>query len=219
MLPQKRRVFLIVAIVLILTLICIVIFKWCNTIKFDQETDMDRLITKKHSVSDIEKLRTAASWRNMYFADFKKDFKVQCARKTHQGFYVVLLMEDGRHAFVCFNNEELLYRVLLASNFKSKEDFQNNVMLQMSMSEVLEYDSNIITTHSSANIILIHIVQGGYFIVRYDNPSQHLAEDPSNPSEPCVSAIEFYENDSLVTGENQLAKLEEVPFIYEIDKK
>ena len=219
MLPKKKTCFLIVAIVLIFTLICIVIFKWSNTIKFDQETDMDRLITKKYSVSDVEKLRTAASCRNMYFSDFKKDFKVQCARKTHQGFYVVLLMEDGRHAFICFNKEELLYRVLLAGNFKSKEDFQNNVVPQMSMSKVLEYDSNAVAAHGSSEIIMMHIVKGGYFIVRYDTPSPYIAEDPSDPCEPFVSTIEFYENDSLVTGENEFAKVEEVPFIYELDKK
>ena len=212
---KKALVLLVVMVILLVSVqIYIMFLKGHKNIEFDQKTDMDTLITKEYSVDAIQMLNNAVPSKNMTFSDFKKDFDAQCVRKTHQGFYVVLRLKDSRHAYVCFNEDEILYRVLVASNFKSKAEFQSNVTNQMRMSEVREYDSNTLPSWVSVPGITIHIVKEGYFIVNY------LRIENGKPSEdPIVSSLEFFENDSLLSDEFDYAKVEAIPYIYEFDKK
>ena len=74
----------------------------CNNMKFNQTTNKNDLLTKKYSITQIEELQSTAKINNMTFSNFKRDFDVQCMRKTHQGYYVVLLLEDGGNAFAFF---------------------------------------------------------------------------------------------------------------------
>ena len=211
---KTHALLLLIVILVVIIVIGIVTIKKCNNVKFDQNTDMNELITHKYSVTEIQSLQNAVPSLSMTFSDFKKKFKVQCARKTHQGFYVVLLIEDGRHAYICFNEDEMLYRVLVAGDFKSKEEFQNNVTTETQLSDVLKYDSNTLPSRVSAQKITIHIVKEGYFIVEYLRfVDGQLTDDPT------VSSLTFYENDSLKSDEYDYAKVEMIPYIYEFDKR
>ena len=95
---MTNRMLRVVAIIVI----CIVTFTGCNNMKFNNSTNKKFLLTEKYSIAQIEKTKNSAEFGRIVFSDFKKDFNIQCVRKTHQGYYVVLLLEDDKNAFAFF---------------------------------------------------------------------------------------------------------------------
>ena len=197
---------------IIITAICMVTLVGCNNMKFDQITNKNDLLTEKYPIIQIEELQSAAEGGDMTFSDFKKDFNVQCIRKTHQGYYVVLLLEDGRNAFAFFNKKDTLIRVMVFDCFKSKIEFQNQVAEEMPKSEVLNLDSNTIIAPVSALEITVHIVQEGIFVLKYSR-----FRDGEIIEDPIVTSIQFIENESISTNDDPFIR-DEIPFIFEFDK-
>ena len=203
---RNRVLVAVMAVAICLTLI------GCNSMRFDQTTNKNNLLTEKYSVAQIEELKNTAEADRMTFSDFKRCFNVQCIRKTHQGYYVVLLLENEGNAFVFFNEENSLIHVLSLTEFKRRTDFQNQVEKQMTESEVLHLDPNAIPLPVSALEVTAHIVQEGIFIVEYSRIKDgELLEDP------IVSSIQFIENETVLTSEDPFIRYE-IPFIFELDK-
>ena len=180
--------------------------------KFDQTTNKNNLLTEKYPISLIEELKNVADSGHMTFSKFKRDFNIQCVRKTHQGYYVVLLLEDDSNAFVFFNEEDTLIRIIISKGFKSKNEFQIQVIEQMPKSEVLSFDTNTIIAPVSAIDITAHIVQEGICIVKYSRSAggEILAD-------PIVTSVKFFDNESIATCEDPFIR-NEIPFIFEVDK-
>jgi len=197
---------------IIVIVMCMVTLIGCNNMKFNQTTNKNDLLTEKYPIMQIEELQSTVETGDMTFSNFKRDFDVQCMRKTHQGYYVVLLLEDGRNAFAFFNEKNILIRVMVLDSFKSKIEFQNQVVTQMPKSEVLNLDSNTIIAPVSALEITAHIVQEGIFVVNYSRfRDGELIEDP------IVTSIQFIENESISTNEDPFIR-DEIPFVFEFDK-
>ncbi len=197
---------------IVITVICMAVLMGCSSMKFDQITNKDDLLTEKYSITQIEELKNTVGIEEITFSKFKKEFEIECIRKTHQGYYVVLLMENGEYAFVFFDEENIVTRVLVSNGFKSKIDFQSHITEQMKESEVLKFDPNAILTPVSAKEITAHIVQEGVFIVEYSRFA-----DGKMLEDPIVSSLKFIENDDVATSEDLLLK-NEIPFVLEIDK-
>ena len=198
---------------IIIIAMCIVTLIGCDDMKFNQTTSKNDLITEKYPITQIEGLKSAAEAGGMTFSDFKRDFDVQCIRKTHQGFYVVLLSEDGGNAFAFFNEKNSLIRVMVSDGFKSKTEFQDQAAKQTTKSEVLDFDSDAIIAPVSALEMTAHIVQEGVFIVKYSR-----FRDGEIIEDPLVTSIQFIENESISTNEDPFIR-DEIPFIFEFDKK
>lgn len=196
----------------IIIVMCMVTLIGCNNMKFNQTTNKNDLLTEKYPIIQIEELKSKTEAGNITFSDFKRDFDVQCMRKTHQGYYVVLLLEDGGNAFAFFNEKNSLIRVMVFDNFKSKIEFQNHVVEQMPKSVVLNWDTNTLITPVSALEITAHIVQEGIFIVKYSR-----FRDGEIIEDPIVTSIQFIENESISTNEDLFIR-DEIPFIFEFDK-
>ena len=197
---------------IIIIVICMVTLTGCNNMKFNQTTNKNDLLTEKYPIIQIEELQSTAEAGDMTFSNFKRDFDVQCMRKTHQGYYVVILLEDGGNAFAFFNEKNSLIRVMVFDNFKSKIEFQNHVVEQMPKSVVLNWDTNTLITPVSALEITAHIVQEGIFIVKYSR-----FRDGEIIEDPIVTSIQFIENESISTNEDLFIR-DEIPFIFEFDK-
>ena len=197
---------------IIVIVMCMVTLIGCNNMKFNQTTNKNDLLTEKYPIMQIKELQSTVETGDMTFSNFKRDFNVRCMRKTHQGYYVVLLLEDGRNAFALFNEKNILIRVMVLDSFKSKIEFQNQVVTQMPKSEVLNLDSNTIIAPVSALEITAHIVQEGIFVVKYSRfRDGELIEDP------IVTSIQFIENESISTNEDPFIR-DEIPFVFEFDK-
>ena len=206
---MKNRILIGITVMVI----CVVTLVGCNKMRFNQETNKNNLLTEEYSVIQIEELKKLAETKNVTFSKFKRNFNAQCIRKTYQGYYVVLLLEDSRNAFVFFDEENKLIRVMISDGFKSKEEFQNQVVKQMKKSEVVNFDSNTIFAPVSAIEITAHIVQEGIFIVKY---SRFL--NGKIIEEPIVTSIEFVENERISTNDDLFIR-DGIPFILEIDKE
>ena len=196
----------------LLVVMYMIILTGCGSMRFNQTADKRDLLTEKYSIEQIEELKSKAQTGNITFSDFKRDFNVQCIRKTHQGYYVVLLVEEGGNAFVLFNKEDVLRHVLIYDGFKSKKEFQSQVVEQMPESEVLKFDSNAIMTPISAVELAIYIVQEGVFVIQY---SRHT--DGEMLEDPIVTSIRFLDNDSIQKSEDPFVRYI-IPFIWEFDK-
>lgn len=198
---------------IIIAAICMVTLVGCNNMKFDQITNKNDLLTEKYPIIQIEELQSAAEAGDMTFSNFKKEFNVQCMRKTHQGYYVVLLLEDGGNAFAFFDQKDTLIRVMVFDCFKSKIEFQNQVAEGMPKSEVLNLDSNTIIAPVSALEITVHIVQEGIFVLKYSR-----FRDGEIIEDPIVTSIQFIENESISTNDDPFIR-DEIPFIFALDKQ
>ena len=198
--------------VVVVFTVLVLVLTGCNNMKFDQTTNKNNLLTEKYPISLIEELKNVADSGHMTFSKFKRDFNIQCVRKTHQGSYVVLLLEDDSNAFVFFNEEDTLIRIIISKGFKSKNEFQNQVIEQMPKSEVLSFDTNTIIAPVSAIDITAHIVQEGICIVKYSRSAggEILAD-------PIVTSVKFFDNESIATCEDPFIR-NEIPFIFEVDK-
>lgn len=198
--------------VVVVFTVLVLVLTGCNNMKFDQTTNKNNLLTEKYPISLIEELKNVAESGHMTFSKFKRDFNIQCVRKTHQGYYVVLLLEDDSNAFVFFNEEDTLIRIIISKGFKSKNEFQNQVIEQMPKSEVLSFDTNTIIAPVSAIDITAHIVQEGICIVKYSRSAggEILAD-------PIVTSVKFFDNESIATCEDPFIR-NEIPFIFEVDK-
>lgn len=198
--------------VVVVFTVLVLVLTGCNNMKFDQTTNKNNLLTEKYPISLIEELKNVADSGHMTFSKFKRDFNIQCVRKTHQGYYVVLLLEDDSNAFVFFNEEDTLIRIIISKGFKSKNEFQNQVIEQMPKSEVLSFDTNTIIAPVSAIDITAHIVQEGICIVKYSRSAggEMLAD-------PIVTSVKFFDNESIATCEDPFIR-NEIPFIFEVDK-
>ena len=198
--------------VVVVFTVLVLVLTGCNNMKFDQTTNKNNLLTEKYPISLIEELKNVADSGHMTFSKFKRDFNIQCVRKTHQGYYVVLLLEDDSNAFVFFNEEDTLIRIIISKGFKSKNEFQNQVIEQMPKSEVLSFDTNTIIAPVSAIDITAHIVQEGICIIKYSRSAggEMLAD-------PIVTSVKFFDNESIATCEDPFIR-NEIPFIFEVDK-
>ena len=198
--------------VVVVFTVLVLVLTGCNNMKFDQTTNKNNLLTEKYPISLIEELKNVADSGHMTFSKFKRDFNIQCVRKTHQGYYVVLLLEDDSNAFVFFNEEDTLIRIIISKGFKSKNEFQNQVIEQKPKSEVLSFDTNTIIAPVSAIDITAHIVQEGICIVKYSRSAggEILAD-------PIVTSVKFFDNESIATCEDPFIR-NEIPFIFEVDK-
>ena len=146
------------------------------------------------------------------FSDVKRNYKIQCLRKTYQGYYAVFLLDDGRNASAFFNNENKLTDVLITDGFKSKEEFTTFLENNNTESAVLKQDPNTILFPTSAVDVTAHIVQEGVLIITYSRFSNGTIID-----DPTVSSVDFIETEKIMTCEDHLIKYE-IPYIIELDK-
>ena len=197
----------------LLIVMYMIILIGCSNMKFNQTVDKSDLLTETYSIEQIEELENSAQTGSITFSDLKRKLNVQCIRKTHQGYYVVLLLKEGGNAFVFFNEKNVLVRVMAFEHFESKKEFQSQVVEQMPESEVLKFDSNAIMAPISALEMTVHIVQEGIFIVKYSRLMDgELLEDP------IVTSIQFIDNESIPKSEDPFVR-DEIPFVWGFDKK
>lgn len=196
----------------IVLIIFTVLLMGCNNMKFNNTTNKDDLITITYSIEKIEALRNVTNTKSITFSEFKRDFKVQCIRQTHQGYYVILSLEDGNEAFVFFGEDNMLDSIMIVNRFKTQEEFNIQLLERKYKSEVLNLDSNAILTKLSAVDMTVHIVQEGVCIIKYSRFS-----DGQVIKDPIITSVEFIENEALITNDDLYIK-NEIPFVWEIDK-
>lgn len=192
--------------------ICLISLVGSNKMNFDNSTDKYDLITEKYSVQQIGQLKVWVESGRFTFSKFIKNFNAQCIRKTHQGYYVVLLSENNDSVFVFFNTENNARRIIITQQFMHKSDFEKHVVIGMTANEVESFDTNTIPMPISSVETTVHIVVEGAYIVRYTRFSNGKLTNIHT-----VESIEFVENKNLSKTDDLLVR-NLIPYIFELDK-
>lgn len=164
-----KKPWIIICIVLaaLLTLVCAALFLFSNNLRYDNTTDKHDLVNRTYSISEIESLKTEFETRQntneeYRFSEFKRDFEVECVRKSPGGYYVILFLDNGSEAFVFFNEDLEMFNVMIFDRFLSVEDFENLPRF----TDILEFDPNAERLPTGLQVY-IHIVQEGVLQVIY----------------------------------------------------
>ena len=150
--------------------------------------------------------------KSVAYTTFQKMFDVECLRKTYQGYYAVLFLNNGKESFVFIDSQLKLRSMMIVKSFPLKNDFERNIKKFSTKSQVLEYDLYSIVLPISSLDMTAHIVKEGVYLIKYMRISNDvLLEDPM------ISSISFIANNELSKVQDQLIRFS-VPYILEIDK-
>ena len=183
-------------------------------VKYNNTEHFENLANIKYSIREIEEIKEAIEYNDWNYTKFKSLFDIQCLRKTYQGYYVILLQDDGRRAFVFMDEEMKLNEVLLIGNMKEKEEFSFIEPGRTTEDEIVSMDENAILLPVSSVTSTAHIVREGLLVITYnrlEEEKQMLFDDP------LVNAVVFYANESFPLEDNEMIN-KNVPYILPIDR-
>lgn len=192
--------------------IFLLIFTGCDSIKHNNTTNSNELITKVYTVQEIEDFKKQSNLGITTFNDFKKRFEVECVRKTCQGYYCILRQDDEKNIFVFFNDHSKLIDIVVVKNFITKNEFENISINKTTESQILSLDPNTIFLPVSSSRMTAHIVDTGMFVITY---SPYVVENETC-NDPTVTSIEFIKDEELLAGTNDIVYL--APVVLPIDK-
>lgn len=208
---RKNIILLLFACVI---LIFVRIFVRGMDVKYNNTEHFENLANIKYSIREIEEIKEAIEYNDWNYTKFKSLFDIQCLRKTYQGYYVILLQDDGRRAFVFMDEEMKLNEVLLIGNMKEKEEFSFIEPGRTTEDEIVSMDENAILLPVSSVTSTAHIVREGLLVITYnrlEEEKQMLFDDP------LVNAVVFYANESFPLEDNEMIN-KNVPYILPIDR-
>ena len=183
--------------------------------EYDNLAMRDAVITQQYSAESVDRFAKKSQERNLDYSDLKAHFKIECLRKTHQGYYAVLLLDDNSTAFIFMDQQLQVTKVLQVDKFLSKNDFELlcNGDNPLFLDDVLSMDPNAILSPVSIVIETAHIVQEGVVVVTYSN-----FEDGKLLDYTIAKSIKFFDNDALLNPENHYL-LMRMPYILPIDRE
>lgn len=168
---MKNNKFCILGVVVIMVSF-LGLFSSCdglNSINYNNEQSIEDCITSRYSSDEINDLFTSLKKGNVDLRHIKSKFKIQCTRKTFQGYYIVLLREDNAKLFIFLNNELQINNYILINEVKTYNDFTILTADCLTKNQVLEsYNNCVNLTSFSADITTKHCVKEGIVIVKYD---------------------------------------------------
>lgn len=183
-------------------------------IRYDNVSDSSDLITVAYPFDTINALKLHVQNKRYTYWDLSRDFKVECVRKTYQGFYAIFLQTNGDYAYVFMDKELQVNKVLILDSFLSLNDFDvvSKGEKSIRISDILSLDVNSVSIPLSMYIQTAHIVQEGVVYISYSPIKQGVYIE-----EPVAANVLFYSNEYLMLHQDELIA-QCVPFVLSIDK-
>ena len=178
-----------------------------NEIKFNNNIEHSDLITVTHSHTEFNRLIQTMQNRDVSLEEFYESFNVECVRKTFQGYYIVLLLDNDCIGFAFFNEYKTLTDIFTTSSFMESNDFDFIIKNVTTEKEVDDFNNNSFSSGVSSMSISCHIVKDGLLVIKCDNEEKYGT----------VRAIEFYSNDNLEKLPPKFVVFS-TPYILPIDK-
>ena len=127
---------------------------------------MDNEFSVRYSAAEVEEIRSKAP--GMKFSEFVQKYKVDRYRRTSCGRYVVLLADDGRKVFVYFWDYGFCTVMVTGqTGFKTKAEFEQNVVNGMYIEDLREYDLTEVDQGTVPSYSGVYVVKEGIFVVSY----------------------------------------------------
>ena len=208
-----KKVGFFIIIVVPFCIIFLVILNYSMPI-FDNLARKEDVITQQYSKKSIEKLANTIEQSQLDLSDLEAQFSIECMRKTHQGYYAVLLQSDGSNVFIFMDDHLSVTKLLSFSHFMTKDEFEHFCLnnKNTTISDILQKDRNTLPTPTSMTVQTAHIVQEGVIIVTY-----RTLENGEVLNEAVVDGVKFFDNSTIAAAESHYA-LKHIPYILEIDK-
>lgn len=207
----KKRCLLIV-IIIIAVLLCVFCFNH-RMPDYDNLVKKEEVITQQYPPEKVDKLTQKMEQKEMRYAELRRMFRLECVRKTDQGYYAVLQLTDGSNAFIFLDDRLIVSRVAVYDRFRSKEEFERMLSEKpdATWEDVLLFDPNEYSVPYSVVTEEAHIVQEGVIVVRYQREERYP-----------VDQIYFYSNSEVAAaelGEHPIYTIKmRVPYVLEIDR-
>jgi len=177
---MKKIFLLIVAVAM-----CLLLFTGCSgekisedgKIKYNNRADMYSLITERYTYDDMKVLADAVKKGDISFETFMEQYNPQCIRKTQQGYYTVLLEEEGKKVFIFANEDLELYDALIVDRFMTKNELLQQVKKGKTTERELrsKIDPAGIPQPISSFRVTAHIVKEGVVYIGCSNFSELVA--------------------------------------------
>jgi len=180
-------------------------------IKYNNDMSKDELLTKSYSDAQIDDLKDAVNNSTFTYSALTKMFDVQCTRKTHQGYYVILFQDD-KEIYVFFDDKLEFYHLMVAESFTTRKDFESSIEVGMKKSDVSSFNTANTPIPGSAVDTNVCYVDEGVFLIKYTREKKGaLLEDPE------IKTIDFIDNEALLSLDDTYI-YNVVPYILEVDK-
>lgn len=200
---MKRKVIGIVVVcmlIIVLGVIVIALTQKESELRYDNETNLNDKITVTTPISEIDKIKQRMNTGNqpidIDWVVSNTKIKIECMRKTEQGYYVVLKQDDGKLTFLFMDEEFEIETILTYAKFLSKDDFDFIVLLETRDSEIDEIGMNEVSYPVSAVSLSGYIVKEGILLIRYRRTTDKV--DGVLVFESIVESVEFIDNEEIL---------------------
>ena len=188
----KKAFYIAAAIILAFAVLC-VCYLHGRVPEYDNLTRKEDLITRQYPREMVDELthKIEEEEKKVGYGKLRRMFRLECVRKTEQGYYAVLHLTDGRNAFIFMDDQLIVSNVAIYDRFRTKEEFEQLIAEKQdaTRADVLSFDPNEYGMPFSVVDEDAHIVQEGVIIVRYRREDGHP-----------VDQIQFYSNSEIAAG-------------------
>lgn len=181
---------------------------------YDNLVKKEDAITRQYPREMVDELthKIEEEEKKVGYGKLRRMFRLECVRKTYQGYYAVLQLTDGRNAFIFMDDQLIVSNVAIYDRFRTKEEFEKFLSEKQdaTRADVLSFDPNEYPMPFSVVSEEAHIVQEGVIIVRYRRKDGHP-----------VDQIQFYSNSEIAAGKpREITYFIKygVPYVLEIDR-
>ena len=185
----------------------------CRRIQFDNTVDARQQITKTYTSDRLEQLRAEVLEGRMSFEQLRREFDLPCVRKTHQGYYAILMQDDRQHyAFVFLADDLTPQYVYITDAFPTQAEVEQQLTPGMTEDEVEAFYPNTVPLPVSAQPCSAILVHEGVYLLQYD-----YFKNGEILSEPQLGKITFFPSDVHETTDDVFVQTV-IPYILDIDK-
>ena len=181
---------------------------------YDNLVKKEDAITRQYPREMVDELthKIEEEEKKVGYGKLRRMFRLECVRKTEQGYYAVLRLTDGSNAFIFMDDRLTVSKVAVYDCFRTKEEFEKflSEKWDATWGDVLSFDPNEYPMPFSVVSEEAHIVQEGVIIVRYRREDGHP-----------VDQIFFYSNSEIAVGKpREITYFIKygVPYVLEIDR-
>ena len=181
---------------------------------YDNLVKKEDAITRQYPREMVDELthKIEEEEKKVGYGKLRRMFRLECVRKTYQGYYAVLQLTDGSNAFIFMDDRLTVSKVAVYDCFRTKEEFEKFLSEKQdpTWADVLSFDPNEYGMPFSVVDEAAHIVQEGAIMIIYQRKDGHP-----------VDQIQFYSNSEIAAGKpREITYFIKygVPYVLEIDR-
>lgn len=119
--------------------------------EYDNLVKKEDAITRQYPREMVDELthKIEEEEKKVGYGKLRRMFRLECVRKTEQGYYAVLQLTDGSNAFIFMDDRLTVSKVAVYDCFRTKEEFEKFLSEKQdaTRADVLSFDPMSIQCH------------------------------------------------------------------------